>query len=168
MPDHPSPLQEYLRTKGQSVGEIANLGERLFQNALAISQESKDISDLQSRFGSEGQRTVLATATLTELIYSHHERLNAALQRERELLVEAAGSSAKPQTSDVPEASSLVAAADRNLGLAKELIQTNHPATRPAERILAEMSAAVTDLVTEAHEAHGKSQDNAALSGKNR
>jgi hypothetical protein len=166
MPDQSSPLQEYLRAKGQSVDAIADLGERLFQNALAISQESRDIADLQSRFGSGEQRTVLASATLSELIYSHHERLTAALQQERKLLAEAGGSAATSQPSDAMQAASLVAAADRNLALAKELIQTNHPAAKPAEKILVELSAAVTDLAAEAQQAYGKSQGNTALSGK--
>ena len=166
MPDQSSPLQEYLRAKGQSVDAIADLGERLFQNALTISQESRDIADLQSRFGSGEQRTVLASATLSELIYSHHERLTAALQQERKLLAEAGGSAATSQPSDAMQAASLVAAADRNLALAKELIQTNHPAAKPAEKILVELSAAVTDLAAEAQQAYGKSQGNTALSGK--
>ncbi len=165
MPEQLSPLQEYLKPQGKRVSEINDLAQQLFQNALAISQESKEIADLQARFG-DGERTVIATATLNELIYSHHGRLEAALRRERQLLAEVRNAANSNHGQDGPHAVPLTDAADRNLALARELTQTNHPATRSADKILAEMSLTLNDLVAGVHEAYGKSQSDTALGGK--
>jgi len=165
MPDQSSPLKTYLQARGRSVAEINDLGQRLFNSALTVSQESKEIADLQVRFGAEGQRTALASATLAELIYSHRERLDAALKRERELLSE---TQSKPASGQVSAAgtSSLFEAADRNLSLAKELTQTHSPAVRSADKILAEMLLTMDDLATRLRDAYGKPQSNSTLSGK--
>jgi hypothetical protein len=166
MPDQPSPLETYLEGQGRrSIADINNLAQRIFDNALAISQESREIADLQTRFEPEGQ-TLLASATLSELIYRHHERLEEALKHERELLAVTQSAPASNPGSPTPSTSSLVKAAERNLALAKELTQTNHPAVRTGDRILAEMSLAMNDLTAEAREVYGKSQSYAPLSGK--
>lgn len=166
MPDQPSPLEIYFEGRGKSVGDINDLAQRLFNDALAISQESKEIVDLETRFGSDGQKTILASATLTELVYSHRERLEAALKRERELLADAQNASPASEGSTGLRASSLLDLASKNLALSKELTQTNAPATRSAEKILAEMSVTMDDLAATAHEAYRKSQGDSALSGK--
>ncbi len=88
MPDEPSPLKMYLQARRRGINDLSNLTQRLVNNAFTISQESKEIADLQSRFGSEEQKSVIASATLSELIYSHHERLADALRHERALLDE--------------------------------------------------------------------------------
>jgi hypothetical protein len=166
MPEQLSPLQAYLKAQGRSVGDINTLAGSLFRNALAISQESRDIADLQSRFGADVQRTAIASATLSELIYSHHERLEAALRRERALLAEARNAASSGQDAGAPHAVSLTDAATRNLELTQELTQSQRPAERTADRILAEMSLAIDDLTAGAHDAYAKSQGNTALSGK--
>jgi hypothetical protein len=165
MPDQPSPLAIYLTDKGRNIADINNLAQQFFDNALTINQESREIADLQTRFGPEAQ-TLLTSATLSELIYRHHERLEEALKHERELVVVAQGASTSDQSSSTPSTSSLMELAERNLALAKELTQTNHPAVRSADRILAEMSLAMNDLVAGTREAYGKSQSHVSLSGK--
>jgi hypothetical protein len=165
MPDQPSPLAIYLTDKGRSIADINHLAQQVFDDALAISQESNEIADLQTRFASGGQ-TLLMSATLSELIYRHHERLDEALRREREVLVSAQNEPVSDQGSYAPSATLLVEAAQRNLVLARELTQTNLPAARTADRILAEMSLAMNDLVAGAHEAYGKAQSHESLSVK--
>jgi hypothetical protein len=165
MPDQPSPLEIYLEDQGRNIADINNLAQRFFDDALAINQESREIADLQTRFGSAGQ-TLLTSATLSELIYRHHERLEEALKHERELLASAQGTPTSNPGLSVPSTSPLVETAERNLALAKELTQTNHPAVRTADRILAEMSLAMNDLTAGAREAYGKSQSHVSLSGK--
>ncbi|WP_263360146.1 hypothetical protein [Acidicapsa ligni] len=165
MPDQPSPLEIYLESHGQKIADINSLAQQFFDDALTINQESREIADLQTRFTPEGQ-TLLTSATLSELIYRHHERLEEALRRERELLGDAQSAPTPDPGSPTPSTSSLVEAAERNLALAKELTQTNHPAVRTADRILAEMSLAMNDLIAGAREAYGKSQSHVSLSGK--
>ncbi len=166
MPDEPSPLKTYLEARGRSVSDLSSLTQRLFNNALEISQESKEIADLQSRFGSEEQKSVIASATLSELIYSHHERLADALRHERELLGEIQTLPHTNQGSTTTGSISLVDTAGKNLALAKELTQTHSPAVRSAEKILADMTATLNDLSVGAQDAYGKSQRDATLSGK--
>jgi hypothetical protein len=168
MPDQPSPLETYLVSRGRGVSDINILAQRLFNDALEISQESKAIGDLKTHFVPGDQKTIVASATLSELIYSHHQRLQAALKQERELLAEAStapGIEEEASTS-ASGASSLMDAAARNLALCKELTQTNSPATRSAEKILAEMSVSVGDLTADVHEAYGMTQGDSTLSGK--
>ncbi len=165
MPDQPSPLATYLAGRGRSIGEVSDLAKQLITSAWTVSQESKEIVDLETRFGADGPKTVLASATLSELIYSHRERLEAALRRERELLVDVRNTSSG-QSPSGSRASSLLDLANKNLTLSTELTQTNAPATRGAEKILAEMSITIDDLTVTAQETYGKSQSNSALSGK--
>jgi len=166
MPDQPSPLEIFLLAHDRSVSGINVLAQRFFNVALTISQESKAIADLQARFTPEEQRTILAAATLSELIYSHRERLAAALKSERALVAEA---QITPVVQTMPfgqRSSSLMAAAEKNLALSRELTQTNSPTTRSAEQILEEMSVSIDDLTTAANEVYGKSRGIYTSSGK--
>ena len=164
MPDEPSPLETYLLARGQTINAINVLAERLFNSALTVSQESKAIADLQARFIPGEQKTVLASATLSELIYSHHERLKEALQQERAVLSLMQPSSGKANKSTDPHAPSLMDTAARNLNLCKELTKSNGSATQSAEGILAGIAASLDDLTAGARHAYGQPQGDAALS----
>jgi hypothetical protein len=166
MPDQPSPLELYLKARGRSVNGVNGLAERFFNSALTISQESKSIADLETLFANENQRTVIASATLTELIYSHRERLQEALAEERKLLCEVrpSGSGNGPPAND---RLSLLKGPDRNLALSRELIGTDSAVPRNAVSILSEMSDTVEELTAALRVTYEKPQSNAALSGKN-
>ncbi|MCU1321298.1 MAG: hypothetical protein JWM43_947 [Acidobacteriaceae bacterium] len=165
MPDLPSPLEISLHAHGRSVGDINSLAQRFFNVALTISQESKAIADLQTRFAPEEQRTIVVAATLSELIYSHRERLEAALKNERALLVEARVTTVQ-SSSFGRRTSSLTDAADKNLALSRELTQTNSPVTRSADLIIEEMSISLGDLAAAANDVYRKSPSDSTLSGK--
>ena len=166
MPDHPSPLELYLDARGQSIGGVNRLAERFFNSALAISQESKAIAYLQTRFAPDTQRTVMATATLAELIYSHRERLEEALTEERQLLSEVRSSGSGAESS-VGDRLSLLSGAERNLALSKELIETDSVVPRNAMSIMTEMSATVDELTAAARITYEKPQSDSAVSRKN-
>ncbi len=166
MPDQPSPLETYLHTHGQSISGINVITHQFYNNALTISQESKAIHDLETRFATKEQTTVIASATLEELIYSHRERLKAAMTQERALLAETQTLPAVRDVNSAPGATSLTDAAERNLALSKELTQINSPSPRSAEEILAEIWVALQDLTASAQEAHEKPQGTSPLSGK--
>lgn len=163
MPDLQSPLETYLLTRGHSVDDSSILAHELFNAALTISQESKVIEDLQVRFAPGEPRTILSSATLSELIYSHHERLESALKRERELLAKVQGGVGADGAS-ASSASSLMAAANRNLALCRELTQTDRPTARSAENILAGITMAMDALVADVREVYGKPQGDTARS----
>jgi len=169
LPDEKSPIEKYLATSGRSVTAINALTHRLFENTLTISQESKAIHDLQSRFVAGAPKTIIASATLMELVYSHQQRLQAALKQERELLTEVRGTSASydgTPTLSTPVVP-LVDAGSRLLALCQELTQTNNSSTRSADRILADMSSSVEALRLDVHEAYAKPrQGESPLNGK--
>jgi hypothetical protein len=164
--DQPSPLEISLRSHGRSVSDINTLAHRLFSIALTISQESKAIADLQARFSPDHEKSILAAATLSELVYSHRERLTAALKSERALVAEARIATTVLTGPFGQRPSSLLDAADRNFALSRELTQTKAPATRSAEQILEEMSISVDDLAAAANDVYGKSPGAPTLSGE--
>jgi hypothetical protein len=139
LPDQPSALAAYMLARGSSMSDTNMLAESIFSDALAISQEAHAIADLETRFVSTGRTSVIAKATLEDLLYSHRARLQVALRQERLLLVEAGHSPAPNRATAKPARISLVDEASRNLALSKELTQTNAPATRGAESIITDM-----------------------------
>lgn len=157
MPDQPSPLKIYLQKRGHSVEDINSFEEQIFDSALAISEESREIVNLQTRFNTAGPRTAFASATLLDLIYSHRDRLRAAVKHEREILAEVQTPSHEFDA-DNQRSLSLTNAADRNLELSKELTQTHSQAPRSAENILQEMSLTTHDLTLHLHDSYGQSQ----------
>jgi len=165
MQDHPSPLGQYLEARGQSVNGVNGLAERFFHSALTISQESKAITDLETRFTSENQMTILASATRAELIYSHRERLEEALKEERRLLSEVRRTGSGNGTS-ARDRLSLLNSAQKNLALSKELIETDSASPRNAASILTEMSTTVDELTAAIQLTYEKPRSESALSRK--
>jgi hypothetical protein len=161
LPDQPSALDGYLRTQGRSVKDINGLASQIFNGALTVSQESDALIDLKTHFASTKQTRVLASATLDELLYSHRERLREALRQERILLAEILDTPVSGETDAATVESSLADEAARNLALAKELTQTNVPASRNAEAIIADMSAAV-ERITAGLESNGSFEADSA------
>jgi hypothetical protein len=165
MQDQPSPLEKFLEARGQSINGVNGLAELFFHSALTISQESKAMADLETRFASENQMTILASATRADLIYSHRERLEEALKEERRLLSEVRragngnGSTARDKLS-------LLNGAQKNLALSKELIGTDSASPRNAASILTEMSATVDELTAAVQLTYEKPRSESALSGK--
>ena len=167
LPDYPSALETYLRARGRNVDEINLLAGQIFSGALTISQESNAIAGLKARFVLTERTPVVASATLQELLFSHHQRLEAALRQERVLLMLAGAKSILPEShrgASAPAAASLTDAAARNMALSKELTQTNAPAARSAEAIFADMSATVECVDAAGREAYRMSQEDSAQS----
>ena len=109
--------------------------------------------------------TIIASATLAELIYSHRERLEEALKEERRLLSEVRRTGSGNGIS-ARDRLSLLNGAEKNLALSKELIETDSASPRSAESILTEMSATVDDLTAAVQLTYLKPQSESALSGK--
>ena len=166
LPDHPSALDTYLRSRGHSIADINALAQKFFNNALRISQESRAIADLKMRFSRSEQASLISSATLTELIYSHHERLEDALQQERTFLAEAEAAVHSGSANISLNGLTLDDAAAKNLSLTKELTGTNVPVQRSAEEIFAEMSVIANELDATSRDVYGKPSEDTALSGK--
>jgi hypothetical protein len=163
-PYQPSPLEAYLVANGRSVRDINVLSRQLFESALTISRESKAIGDLQTRFMSAEQKSLMASATLSDLLYSHRERLQTALKRERELLGEAQG--APLQNDEVnPSRPPLIEAAFRNLAFCKELTQSSNPPMRNADKILVDMAGSIGDLRSDIGDSYAKASSTAPSNG---
>lgn len=139
-PDTPSALAGYELARGRGTGEINTLEQRLFDGALTVSHEANAIDDLNSHFHRDAQMSPIASATLSSLLYSHHQQLEAALHDERVLLRELVGGDALLGATG-GGGKSLLEEADRNLALIRELTQAKVPAARTAEAILADLSS---------------------------
>lgn len=166
MSEQRPPLAIYLEAHGRSVSESNRFARDLFSAALTISQESKAITDLRLRFGAESRQSVFASATLAELIYNHQDRLASALRQERQMLIELQESLPRGSAPSRSEAGSLLDSAEKNLGLAKELTESDQAAYRIPERILAEMFRTAETLKDEAHHVYTTARSNTTLSEK--
>jgi hypothetical protein len=152
--DQPSPLEAYLRAHGQDLHNINAFAEKIFNSALAISQESRAIADLKTRFVPDKRMPVLTAATLADLLDSHRERLHNALREERALLSDVKASGSLGRGQPTAAAGSLPEEASRNLTLARELTQTGALKPRGAESIFAEMSATAERVAQAADQAY--------------
>jgi hypothetical protein len=160
-----SSLATYLYARGYNATAINNLSQRLFEAALHISQESNALAELDARFTNGESRTLVATATLSELRYSHRERLDTAIEQESKLLAEIGGSGPSHMTSQMP-AGHLASLADRHLALCKEMTATDYTAPpRKAETILLDLRDALRGL--RAEETHRQTPGAVARDGRN-
>jgi len=164
----PSPLETYFVAHGRSTDTLSSFSHRLLSSALTVSQESKALADLMSRFSPEKERlNTIAAATLTELIFSHRAKLTQALDEEQHLLSEAGAS--RPRDGMPPavplQTDALTALAARNLTLCKELTLGNGVSARSAEAIFPELAASVNELRADARRVQVNAQNN-ALNGR--
>ena len=161
LPDLPSALEKYLRARGRNVDDINAMAQQAFSAALTISHESSAIADLKTHFVATQQTSVVDSATVVELLYSHHARLETALRQERALLAQMEGG--VPFDGRVLEqgAGSLSDESSRNLAFVKELTRTDAPAERSAEAIFANMSSTLDRIAGAADQAYGESAKDA-------
>jgi hypothetical protein len=143
-----TPLETYYLEHGRSVGSLSKLSQQLFNSAFTVELESKAIEDLERRFTGRDGMTLLASATFSDLMFTHKHNLLAALRSEEELLAETGIPTASLETSlpTSDEPLCLTSAAERNLGLAKELALGDGERQRSAEPITAELLASIKDL----------------------
>lgn len=150
-----TPLETYYLEHGRSSGLLSKLSLELFDSAFTADLESRAIDDLEHRYAGRNDMSLVASATLAELMFNHKQNLLAALRTEKEALAET-GVSARGLGIAAPGAGSaapLVTAAERNLALSKELALGSGDERRSAEEIVAEMVASMSDLYSRAHEA---------------
>ena len=166
LPDNPSALEIYLRPRSVPLDEVNSLETELFGEALIISTESRSIAELKSRFVHPDQLPIVALGTLSELLYSHHERLQTALGKERAILARLTGTSSPVDRSAGSRALLLVDAAANNLALARELTQTNAAKPRGAGQILSEMADALNGLTLACRQTFADAGENAKTGRK--
>lgn len=160
-----SPLENYFLSQSRTVVTVSDLSQQLVDSALTVDQESRAMTDLLARFGPTTKMTDLASATLSELVFSHRDRLLRALKQEQELLSKAGGvSGVQSSAATVDKSGSLVDASGRNLALCKELTLGGSP-SRSAESILADLNASVEEVRARARATKLMSQSAPAAAG---
>ena len=122
--------------------------------------------DLLTRFSSSEKMTDLAKATLSELVYSHRERLLLALEHQR-LLLSKTGMVDTLKTSEVivESGTPLISAAERNMALCKELTFGGDSPIRNAQFIVADLSASIDEVRVSARETMLDSRKAVAIRG---
>ncbi len=170
LPDSPSALETYAKTKGRSIDEVNATASEFLRDALEICRESHALADLGARFASHGPRPAIVSAAVTDLLYSHRERLRSVLLEQRLLLARTEGAQPGPdqQSHDVPVADETLLRdrAALNLALIKELTQTNTSPPRNAEAIFGEINATLDSLDAAAGELYAKYQQPPAATGR--
>ncbi len=170
LPDSASALETYAKAKGRGIDEINATASGFLREALVISRESHAIAELSTRFASRGPRQIIVSAAVTDLLYSHRERLKTALLEQRQLLARTEGNEAKPeqQNHDASLANEglFTDLAALDLALVKELTQTNTPHSRDAEAIFGEMGATLDSLNIAVGELYAKYQQLPAPNGR--
>ena len=159
LPDVPSALERYLRARGRSVDDINAIAQQAFNAALRISHESSAMADLKTHFVSTQQMPVVDSATIVELLYSHHARLETALRQERALLAQMEGDNPFDGRALAHGSVSLSDEASKNLAFVKELTRTDAPVERSAEAIFADMSSTLDRISGAADQTYGKSAE---------
>jgi hypothetical protein len=163
----PSPLETYFIAHKRSTASLSNLSQQMLDSAFTIDRESRAITDLIVRLGAEEKMTDIASATLSDLVFSHRERLFSALEAEQRLLDQVQASTG-PKLIAAParQKEPLVSVAGKNLALCKELTLGGKMPSRSVDAILADLRASVSEVRASAHQTKLNSLNTTALSGK--
>jgi DNA-directed RNA polymerase specialized sigma24 family protein len=163
-----TPLETYYLAHGRSVAPLGDLAQRLFNSADAINFECRAIDDLQRRFSTHDSISLVASATLADLLFTHKHKLIAALENEEQLL--ATAQIETPHSRQVASTSStdllLAALASRNLALIRELAMGRGGSGRSAAMIASELAVSMNELNLLAHEMQVAPQNSAKLDRK--
>ncbi len=148
-----TPLETYYLAHGRNIASLGRLAPQLLNSADVIGFECRMIDDLQRRFARDGHMSAIASATLTDLLFTHKHKLLAALEDEEKLLADAEIGTprAKQVTSTNATDLALTALAEQNLALARELALGKGGSGRPAEAITLELTALIDELNPRAH-----------------
>jgi hypothetical protein len=163
-----TPLEAYYLAHGRDVAPLSKLSQQLLNSADTINLECRAIDDLQRRFSSRNGISPMASATLTDLLFTHKHKLLTALGDEGQLLTAAqidapqARGAAPIDNSDA----ALVALANRTLALARELATGKNGNGRSAEAIASDLTTAINELNVHAHAIQVIPQDSAKLDKK--
>ena len=157
-----SPLETYFMSQGYEAAQLRTFSQELLAAALTASLESRALTDLREHFASDRKLTYLADATLSELIFSHRQRLSIALEREQDLIDKTfPHMDHRTQVPFNDATQPLVALADRNLNLCEELTLGSSSEARAAQPILADLQESLSQLYGSAHalQIESKSED---------
>jgi hypothetical protein len=161
-----TPLETYYLAHGRSVAALGSLSRRLSNTVFAINLESRAIDDLEHRFPKQKGISLIASATLSDLLFTHKHKLLAALHDEEQLLTETqilgAVSRANAPLQDLSNLP-LTGLAERNLALSRELALGKGPVGQSAELIVSELAVLIDELSHRAHEIRFFSQDSTNL-----
>jgi hypothetical protein len=160
-----TPLETYYLAHGRSLAPMGRLPQQLLNCAFAVGVESRAIDDLQRRFARRDDISLVASAALSDLLFTHKHKLLAALDDEEHLLTEAQIDvpRAKLNTSTDGADRQLATLAERNLALARELALSSGTNERPAESIASELAASIDELYRYAHAAQVVPQNSTSL-----
>jgi hypothetical protein len=160
-----TPLETYYLAQGRSVAPLGRLSQQLLNSAFAINVESRAIDDLQRRFARRDDISLVASATLSDLLFTHKRKLLAALDDEGHLFAETQIEVARSKLNAPADGAvvALEALAERNLVLTRELALSNGGSGRSAELIASELVASIDELNRYAHSAQVVPQNSTNL-----
>ena len=145
----PGPIEKYCEEKGLDKDECRKISYDLLNSSTVIRQESRKIADLLTEFSSKRSLTLTAQSLLSELILQHGSGLDTAIQQQQRALA-MCGFTMSVGGQNVTEfnAANLIAVAQHNVDLAKELTYAGDNHSRPAESILADLIRSAEEIRT--------------------
>ena len=127
--------------------ECRNISYNLLNSSTVILQESRKIAGLLTEFSSNRPLTLTAESMLDELIVQHGSGLAAAIQQqERTLALSGVTGSMSEQNVTVFNAENLVAAAQHDVDLSKELTYAGDDHSRPAQSVFLDLARSVEQI----------------------
>lgn len=143
----PSPIDKYCDEKGWGKDDCRRASYDLLDSSTNILQESRQIAGLLTKFSSDRDLTLTARSMLDELIIQHAKNLIVALQQQESTLA-TVGSTSSMSNQNVNgfDAASLVAAAQHDLDLSKEMTYAVGERSRPAESIFTDLARSVAEI----------------------
>jgi hypothetical protein len=168
-----SPLETYFVSHGKDAQSLRSLSQRLLENALTVSQESRALSGLNLRFTPNEEMSPLAQGTLSMLLFSHREKRDRALDEEQRLFDQLSGMIGEAQlepghgTDGTRSSTTAASVAERNLTLCEELTLGSSTQPRRAEDILPDLATTLMQLHRSVQQQRIQSQ-NAGVSGEKR
>lgn len=148
-----TPLEIYYLAHERSVASLGHLSQQLLNGAFVIAVESRAIDELEHRFTRRDGISLVASAALSDLLFTHKHRLLTAIDDEEHLLSQAQ-IGIRQSASGAPAAGTsrpLTVVAERNLALARELALSNGAGERPAESIASELAVCIDELYRHAY-----------------
>ncbi len=157
----PSSLETYYVEHGRAASELGRLPHELLESAVTVEAESRTVADLLQRFGAGDRTSDVAQAALTELVFSHRERLLAALDKEQQLLDNAGVPAPATSGPSLVNSGTLVEAAERNLILSKELAGGGN-VQRPAPAIVGDLAVSMQEVRAHLQQLRSATQNSTA------
>ena len=160
----PGPIEKYCDDKGWDKDECRKISFDLLDSSTVFLQESRKIAALLTEFSPDRPLTLTAESILDELIVQHGNRMAAAIQQERAFAISGVTVAMSEHNVTGFNVGTLLAVAQHNLDLSKELTYAADDRSRPAQSVFIDLARSVEEIRTSASDILSAHQSSSASS----